>query len=141
VTGSGRGIGRELCLEVAKTGATVVCWSRSAKPNEEVVEKIRSRGGKAFAYTVDVSNRGQVESTAALVMLIFHSSSKNKLYQFRQHFCFLFQVRKEIGEVSVVINNAGLMRILPFLETPPEDIESMFQVNVLSNFWVMPRKE
>lgn len=45
-----------------------MCWSKSAKPNEEVVQKIRSLGGKAFAYTVDVSNREQVEAAAKLVI-------------------------------------------------------------------------
>jgi NAD(P)-dependent dehydrogenase (short-subunit alcohol dehydrogenase family) len=64
VTGSGRGIGREICLELAKTGAIVVCWSKSSGPNEEVVKKIRERGGKAYAYTVDVGSRAEVERVA-----------------------------------------------------------------------------
>jgi len=37
----------------------------------------------------------------------------------------------------MVVNNAGIMKILPFVETSEKDIETMFNVNVLSNFWVI----
>lgn len=67
VTGSGRGIGRYISLELATSGATVVCWSKSPGPNEEVVREIRKRGGKAYAYSVDVSDRVAVENVANLV--------------------------------------------------------------------------
>jgi len=112
VTGSGRGIGREICIQLGKLGAQVVCWSRSAGPNEEVVRKIVSDGGRAYAYTVDVADRAQVEKTAA-------------------------KVKADLGDVTMVINNAGRMSVLPFLDTPPSEIESLFKVNVLSNFWIL----
>ncbi|CAG7826138.1 unnamed protein product [Allacma fusca] len=112
VTGSGRGIGREICLQLAECGAIVVGWSKSAEPNEALRKEILKRGGVIHCYTVDVSNRIQVEETAALV-------------------------KKQVGDVSIVINNAGLMRVQSFLDTSPEDIESLFQVNVFSNFWVL----
>ena len=67
VTGSGRGIGRELCLELSKSGAKLVCWSRTAAPNEDLVQRIRRQGGTAYAYTVDVGDRLQVERAAAQV--------------------------------------------------------------------------
>lgn len=71
VTGSGRGIGREICLRLATTGAKIICWSRSAPPNEEVVSEIRKRGGMAYAYTVDVSDRNEVLRTADMVCEFF----------------------------------------------------------------------
>jgi short-subunit dehydrogenase len=37
----------------------------------------------------------------------------------------------------MVVNNAGIMKILPFVETSEKDIETMFNVNVLSNVWVI----
>ncbi len=61
------GIGRYICLELAKHGATIVCWSKSAGPNQQVAELIRQNGGKAFPYSVDVSNKAAVEHTANLV--------------------------------------------------------------------------
>lgn len=69
VTGSGRGIGRYLCLELATSGATIVCWSKSPGPNEEVVREIRKRGGKAHSYSLDVSDRNAVAAAANMVSL------------------------------------------------------------------------
>ncbi|OXA56961.1 Epidermal retinol dehydrogenase 2 [Folsomia candida] len=112
VTGSGRGIGRFICLELASHGATVVCWSKSPGPNEEVAQQIRQRGGKAFAYSVDVGDKKAVEQSANLV-------------------------KKEVGNVTIVINNAGVMKISPFLDTSETDVESMFSVNILSHIWVI----
>ena len=48
----------------------------------------------------------------------------------------MFQVKSEVGEVTIVINNAGMMRVKPFLETSSRDLESLFQINILSQFWV-----
>jgi len=61
------GIGRFLSMELARHGATVVCWSKSAGPNEEVVRQIIRDGGSAYAYTVDVADRNVVHYTAQLV--------------------------------------------------------------------------
>jgi NAD(P)-dependent dehydrogenase (short-subunit alcohol dehydrogenase family) len=63
------GIGRFLSHEFAKQGATVICWSKSAGPNEEVVKEIRKNGGSAYAYTVDVADRMMVHNTAKLVRI------------------------------------------------------------------------
>jgi len=112
VTGSGRGIGRYISLELATTGAIVVCWSKSPGPNEEVAKEIRKRGGKAYTYSVDVSNRLAVATAAELV-------------------------RREVGDPTIVINNAGLMNISSFISQSDKEIENMFNVNVLSNFWVI----
>ncbi|MFT4099969.1 MAG: SDR family oxidoreductase [Burkholderiaceae bacterium] len=49
VTGSGRGIGREVALKLASEGARVVINDLDADPAHEVVELIRSQGGEAVA--------------------------------------------------------------------------------------------
>ncbi|MFT3799716.1 MAG: SDR family oxidoreductase [Burkholderiaceae bacterium] len=49
VTGSGRGIGREVALKLASEGARVVINDLDADPAHEVVELIRSKGGEAVA--------------------------------------------------------------------------------------------
>lgn len=51
VTGSGHGIGRELALQYAKTGAKVVCIDINENGNNDTVKEVNSRGGKAFGYT------------------------------------------------------------------------------------------
>ena len=41
-----------------------------------------------------------------------------------------------VPDVSILINNAAILLHRPFLEYYPDDIEKIFNVNVLSNFWV-----
>lgn len=42
----------------------------------------------------------------------------------------------EIPEVSILINNAAVLRHDPFLNQDPDIVEKTFNVNVLSHFWV-----
>ncbi len=54
ITGSGTGIGREVALEIARQGATVVLhYAHSADGAVSVVEEIRSAGGKVTAIKAD----------------------------------------------------------------------------------------
>ncbi|MFJ4291855.1 SDR family NAD(P)-dependent oxidoreductase [Cupriavidus sp. NPDC089707] len=55
VTGSGRGIGRELALKLASEGARVVINDLDADPAMEVVELIKSQGGEAVACVGSVT--------------------------------------------------------------------------------------
>lgn len=45
-------------------------------------------------------------------------------------------VKKEVGYVTVLINNAGIMHCKRFLDHTEEDIKKIFDINVLSQFWV-----
>lgn len=51
ITGTGHGIGKGLAEKYSGLGATVVCWDINEKLNLETVTEIKSKGGKAFAYT------------------------------------------------------------------------------------------
>ncbi|MFC4521437.1 SDR family NAD(P)-dependent oxidoreductase [Cupriavidus pinatubonensis] len=55
VTGSGRGIGRELAMKLASEGARVVINDLDAEPAMEVVELIKSQGGEAVACVGSVT--------------------------------------------------------------------------------------
>lgn len=46
------------------------------------------------------------------------------------------QVKKEVGDVTILINNAGIVVGKLFLDIPDEMVEKSFLVNVLSHFWV-----
>lgn len=51
VTGAGHGIGKELALQFASKGATVVCWDINKKGNEQTVKDIAEIGyPKAYSY-------------------------------------------------------------------------------------------
>ena len=45
-------------------------------------------------------------------------------------------MRKEVGEVTILVNNAGLLSIGEFLTISDERIQKINEVNVLSHFWV-----
>lgn len=51
ITGAGHGMGKNLSLQYAALGTTVVCVDVNEKTNQETVTAIKSKGGKAFGYT------------------------------------------------------------------------------------------
>ncbi|XP_017876430.1 short-chain dehydrogenase/reductase family 16C member 6 [Ceratina calcarata] len=113
VTGAGHGIGKELALKYASLGATVVCWDLNQEGNNATVNEIKQLGKtKAYGYKCDVSNREEVFKTAE-------------------------KVREEVGNVTILINNAGIMACHPFLEHTPEEIKQMLNVNVLGQCWTV----
>ncbi|XP_047985634.1 17-beta-hydroxysteroid dehydrogenase 13-like isoform X2 [Leguminivora glycinivorella] len=112
ITGAGHGIGREIALRFGKLGATVVCVDVNAKGNEETVQMIKDNGGKAFNFECDVSNRAAVFSLAD-------------------------KVTKEVGEVTILVNNAGVMPCQPFLNWTEQNITSTLNINVAGNLWTL----
>lgn len=46
------------------------------------------------------------------------------------------QVKRDLGTVDILINNAGIVPLMSLYERPPEDIQRIMDVNVLSHFWV-----
>lgn len=46
-----------------------------------------------------------------------------------------------IPDVTILVNNAAVLMHQPFLEHKDEDIQKIFDVNVLSQFWVPPQRQ
>lgn len=111
ITGAGHGIGRELALQYAALGATIVCWDLNRETNEQTAREIKSKGGRAFAYQCDVTSREQVLQLAE-------------------------KVQREVGNVTVLVNNAGIMPCHPFREQTEKEIRMVFEINVMAHFWV-----
>ncbi|XP_048214393.1 short-chain dehydrogenase/reductase family 16C member 6-like [Perognathus longimembris pacificus] len=111
ITGGGSGLGRELAIHFATLGSIVVLWDINEEGNMETCRLVKEKGDvKVFAYTCDCSKRQEVYKVAA-------------------------QVREEVGDVTILINNAGIVTGKPFLDTPDDMIEKSFAVNVISHFW------
>lgn len=86
VTGSSRGIGRAIALELAKEGATVVVhYGRKEDEAQATLKEIEDLGGHGMIIKADVSQEKEVAS------------------MFRT-------IRKEFGRVDVVVNNAGIIK-------------------------------
>lgn len=47
------------------------------------------------------------------------------------------QIISEIGHVSVVVNNAGIMPSHPLIKHTENEIRQVFEVNVFANFWIL----
>ena len=47
-----------------------------------------------------------------------------------------FQIQNDIGDVTILVNNAGILIGKELLKLSDEEIERLFRINVLSNFWV-----
>lgn len=113
ITGTGHGIGKELAIRYATLGATVVCWDLNQQGNEETVNEIKKMGtSTVYAYKCDVSKREEVFSVAE-------------------------RVKKEVGDVSILVNNAGIMPCHSFLDHTTDEIRRIFDINILAHFWML----
>ncbi|XP_037058334.1 short-chain dehydrogenase/reductase family 16C member 6 [Peromyscus leucopus] len=111
ITGAGSGLGRLLAMHFASHGAILVLWDINQEGNMETCRLAKEKGGvKVFAYKCDCSNRKEVYRVAD-------------------------QVREEVGDVTILINNAGVVTGKPFLDIPDHMVEKSFLVNAISHFW------
>lgn len=46
------------------------------------------------------------------------------------------KIAQEVGPVTVLVNNAGIMPTKPFLEHTPEELRRIFDINMMAHFWV-----
>jgi NAD(P)-dependent dehydrogenase (short-subunit alcohol dehydrogenase family) len=75
LTGAGNGIGKQIALQLATVGATLICWDVEAAANERTVAEVRKKGGnkvKVHSYIVDISDREAIGKAAANVSPTLH---------------------------------------------------------------------
>lgn len=112
VTGGASGIGRLLALELARRGAVPVVWDvDEARLSSTVAELQQLSSGRARGYTCDVRDPAAVRERAE-------------------------EVRHEVGDPMILVNNAGVVSGARLLELSDEAIRRTFEVNVLALFWV-----
>jgi NAD(P)-dependent dehydrogenase (short-subunit alcohol dehydrogenase family) len=110
VTGAGRGIGRDIAQRLAREGYACGLIARTQSQLEETADLIRKPGGKALVTPTDVSKREQVLAAVE-------------------------RVEKELGPISVLINNAGAYLRKPLLEITEEDFDFQLKVNAYGPFF------
>ena len=120
VTGAGRGIGREIALELGRLGASVVVndlgtsisgEGASSEPAQEVVDEIIAAGGEAVANGASVADWDSAQSIVATAV---------------DHF----------GRVDGVVNNAGILRDRFFHNMDPEEWRLVIDVHLNGSFYV-----
>jgi len=112
VTGSGSGIGRAIAIGYAKEGAQVVVLDINAEAAAETVKTIAAAGGKGHALTLDVTQREKCREVAA-------------------------QIAAKIGQVSILVNNAGINRRNAFAGDPDaviKDWQDIMAINLNGTF-------
>ncbi len=109
VTGSGRGIGREIALAFAQEGADVVIWDVNAADAEKTARDIENLGRKALSSQVDVTNLTQVEE------------SVNKILD-------------KFGKIDILVNNAGITRDNLLMRMSEADWDLVIKVNLKGTF-------
>lgn len=116
ITGSGHGLGRELALKLAQQHeVSLILVDINEKNNRAVKEEIsRISKQKVLSYSVDIRDEAEVGRLAE-------------------------KVRHDLdgGQVDILINNAGIVQCLPFLELSPQLVERTFQVNTLAHIWTI----
>src|SRR3954447_5319312 len=111
VTGGGKGIGRAIAIALATEGAHVGLIARTRKDLQKVADEIKSIGVKASIATADVSD---IESVNAAVE----------------------SIQKELGNIDILINNAGTGTFGKFLELEPSVWENQVKINLFGVYYV-----
>lgn len=112
ITGAGHGLGRAMALEFVDLGAKVVLWDINRISLQETMEAIQSKGGQAYGYEVDVANCDAVSRVGKRVL-------------------------QDVGEVDILINNAGICKVQPFSRMSASDVQRSVAVNLLSHIWTV----
>lgn len=105
VTGGGSGIGRATSLRIARNGVAVAVWDLSAEGAEETCRQIAAEGGTSLACVGDAASREGVAASLA-----------------RTH--------TELGPVTILVNNAAITAMSPFLDIAEADLDRMLAINL-----------
>ncbi len=109
VTGARRGMGKSHALALARQGAKVVVTDINQEECQLVVDEIKSAGGEAAAFKLDVSNKADVDA-------VFD------------------EVIKQFGRLDILVNNAGIYQPKPALEITEEDWDIMIDIDLKGEF-------
>src|ERR1700688_5318177 len=107
VTGASKGIGAGIALSLAKEGAAVaVNYASDREGADRVVGKIKAAGGKAIAVQGNLTSAQETDG-------------------------FFNETEKQLGNVDVLVNNAGVFAYLPLQDINEKEFHRQFDTNVL----------
>ena len=110
VTGGSRGIGRAICLELAKEGAKIVVnYAGSQAAAEEVVAQIKAGGGEAIAVQGDVASSEDADKMVSTAVETF-------------------------GRIDILVNNAGITRDNLLIRMKEDEWDAVINTNLKGVF-------
>ncbi|XP_053311770.1 estradiol 17-beta-dehydrogenase 11-like [Spea bombifrons] len=110
ITGAGHGIGRDTATEFAKLQSVLVLWDINKNGLKETASECRTIGAKVYTYVVDCSKREEIHAAAD-------------------------KVKQDVGDIDILINNAGVVFCADLLTLQDNQIQKIFDVNILAHFW------
>jgi NAD(P)-dependent dehydrogenase (short-subunit alcohol dehydrogenase family) len=110
VTGTSRGLGREILLALAREGASVVGLARDAQGGNEAVEQASQAGGRAVFQEGDVRREEDVVAG-------------------------IQRCRSEFGAFDFIVNNAGILGEGRLHETSNEEWDDLVATHLTGTFW------
>ncbi|XP_026998517.2 retinol dehydrogenase 10-B [Tachysurus fulvidraco] len=133
ITGAGSGLGRLFALHFARRGATLALWDINRAANEETAELVRE------IYQKYTDTRSTVsEDSNEKFRPVFQPRVHTYVCDVSKRECVYAtakQVRIELGDVTFLVNNAGVVSGHHLLECPDELIERTMMVNCHAHFW------
>ncbi len=130
--------GRQLAIEFAKLGSVLVLIDSDDQENKKTVDLIKSKGlnhKKVFAYHCDL----RFLLLSILFTVYFNSShlfisylrSRTEIHTVSD--C----IRKDVGNVTIIVNNAGISHFKSFVECDENSFIETLQVNLFSSYWIL----
>ncbi|WP_075619097.1 3-ketoacyl-ACP reductase [Paenisporosarcina indica] len=111
ITGAGRGIGRAIALALAAEGVNVGLLAQSEETLLSVAKEVEALGVKAFIAKADVSSNDEVNLAIDSLTI-------------------------GLGQVDILINNAGIAKFGNFMDLEVSDWEKIIQVNLMGVYYV-----
>src|SRR2546425_3731951 len=111
VTGAAKGMGRDICLTLAREGASLAIAAREARPLEALGVEISAIGRRAIAVPTDVTDEPAVERLVA-------------------------RARETFGRIDILVNAAGVTGPIetPVWEIKADDFDHVIAVNLRGTF-------
>ncbi len=109
VTGGASGIGRAICLRLAREGCNIAIWDRDISGAHRVGAEVGELGRRVLAVEVDVSSFSDVERAAD-------------------------RVRRDLGKVSILVNDAGFGEIVTVAQMSEAQWDKMIAVHLKGTF-------
>lgn len=109
VTGGGSGIGRGICLRLARDNADIVINDINRGSIEKVSREVESLGAKSLQVCADVSVKSSVEEMVSTII-------------------------KKWKKIDILVNCAGIAYINPLIETTEEEFDHVYKVNLKGTF-------
>lgn len=109
VTGASRGIGAAIAQELGKQGATVIGTATSAGGAENITAALKAAGIKGLGLALDVNDAAQIEAV-------------------------LKQIAADFGDVSILVNNAGITKDTLLMRMSDDDWDAVLATNLKSVF-------